>query len=211
MLFNEEFLETCQFQCFSNFSSTSYLQLNSLLERTVRRLDEDARRTGRISMKEIQEALREIQQSSEFSNFELLTYLFSSMSNSTICPGSNVSLLFFWLMCWDYIIYRYFRRLNTDQFILCCVSLSRSKIVCRSSWNPGQQWCKIYRAYTNLTRRYLTEDFNVIRVGGGPTSLVQTDSRPTLMFNCVSGEVIETRPYGFHPCSILQHVTYGLI
>lgn len=121
MLFNQIFLETCQFQCFSNFSSTSYLQLNSLLERTVRRLDEDARRTGRISMKEIQEALREIQQSSEFSNFELLTYLFSSMSNSTICPGS------------------------------------------------------------------------------------------TLMFNCVSGEVKETRPYGFHPCSILQHVTYGLI
>lgn len=32
----------------------------------MRRLDEDARRTGRISMKEIQEALREIQQSSEF-------------------------------------------------------------------------------------------------------------------------------------------------
>lgn len=78
MLFNQVFLGTCQFQCFSNFSSTSYLQLNSLLERTVRRLDEDARRTGRISMKEIQEALREIQQSSEFSNFELLTYLFSS-------------------------------------------------------------------------------------------------------------------------------------
>lgn len=47
--------------------------------------------------------------------------------------------------------------------------------------------------------------------GGEPTSLVQTDSRPTLMFNCVSGEVKETRPYGFHPCSILQHVTYGLI
>lgn len=65
MLFNQEFLETCKFQCFSHFSSTSYLQLNSLLERTVRRLDEDARRTGRISMKEIQEALREIQQSSE--------------------------------------------------------------------------------------------------------------------------------------------------
>lgn len=41
----------------------------------MRRLDEDARRTGRISMKEIQEALHEIQHSSEFSNFKLLTFL----------------------------------------------------------------------------------------------------------------------------------------
>lgn len=64
----------------------------------MRRLDEDARRTGRISMKEIQEALREIQQSSEFSIFELLTYLFRPGSNSTICPGLNVGLHFFWLM-----------------------------------------------------------------------------------------------------------------
>uniref|UniRef100_A0A1B6EW94 PROP1-like PPR domain-containing protein n=1 Tax=Cuerna arida TaxID=1464854 RepID=A0A1B6EW94_9HEMI len=45
---------------FSSFSSTPSFQKRSSLDHTIRRLDEDARRIGRISMKEVEEALNEI-------------------------------------------------------------------------------------------------------------------------------------------------------
>ncbi|XP_046663797.1 leucine-rich PPR motif-containing protein, mitochondrial isoform X1 [Homalodisca vitripennis] len=44
----------------SSFSSTPSFSRGSSLDHTIRRLDEDARRTGRISMKEVEEALNEI-------------------------------------------------------------------------------------------------------------------------------------------------------
>lgn len=65
------FMLTLFYVFFSNYATVAAQHQSNSLDKSIKRLDEDARRIGRISRKEIEEVLDEIRQSSKSNYFPL--------------------------------------------------------------------------------------------------------------------------------------------